>query len=621
MSKISNAGKISWSSLFHRLSPYTIRKGLLYLKHYGPEEFLIRLRDRFEPEEVPYAQWYPEYVNRRQLSRKHVRQKITADAPLISIVVPVFHTPARYLEEMLDSVLAQTCGNWELILVNASQDDPEVNQILQDRSARDARIRVISKEKNEGIAGNTNSGIAAARGVFTGFLDHDDVLEPDTLQYISDAAAGYPDCDLIYTDEDKISQNSAEHFQPNLKSDFNPDLLRSNNYICHFLVVRTCLAKSVGGIRVGFEGAQDYDFILRCTEKSRRIVHIPEILYHWRVHRDSTADNPLSKPEAYLSGKKAIEEHLQRTGIGGTVTETSYPGFYRVRYPLPDQPLVSVIIPNKDQKEHLQTCLDSLLEKTAYPNYEILVIENNSTSEEIFRCYKALSENPRIRLLRWKKPFNYSAINNYGARKAKGEYLLFLNNDTEITSPDWMDEMLSICRRPGTGAVGAKLFYGDGTIQHAGCVIGMGGIAGAMFVGMDGRRSGYLHKASIIQDMSAVTAACMMTPKSLFMKLGGFEEKLAVAFNDMDYCLKVRKADQLVVYDPYVTLNHLESVTRGAEDSKEKVRRFQSEIEYMRSRWTDILKNGDPLYNKNLSLKKWNYSLKPFYGSGEGKES
>ena len=289
-------------------------------------------------------------------------------------------------------------------------------------------------------------------------------------------------------------------------------------------------------------------------------------------------------------------------------------GFYRVKYPVQGEPLVSVIIPNKDEKETLQTCLESLKKNTSYQNFEIIIIENNSTTEEIFKYYKELSRDQQIHLLRWGKEFNYSAINNFGVAHARGEYLLFLNNDVKSIEPDWMEEMLGVCQRPEVGGVGAKLIYPDNTIQHAGCVIGMGGIAGHMFVDMPADRTGYLHKASLLQDMSAVTAACLMMKKEVFEQAGGFTEELAVAFNDVDLCLKVRKNNHLIVYDPYAKLYHMESKTRGAEDSKEKVRRFQTEIEYMRCHWMDILKNGDPYYNKNLSLTKWNYSLKPIPG-------
>ena len=411
-----------------------------------------------------------------------------------------------------------------------------------------------------------------------------------------------------------------EHFQPHLKPDFNIDLLRSNNYICHFFVVRRQLVEEVGGFRREFDGAQDYDFIFRCVEKAREVVHVPEILYHWRTHKASTADNPASKMYAFEAGKRAIEAHLERTGVKGTVSHPPDLGFYRVKYPVQGHPLVSIIIPNKDEKETLEKCLESIKKNTLYDNYEIIIVENNSTTDEIFDYYRKISEDPRIHLICWKKEFNYSAINNFGVKNARGEYLLFLNNDVTVITEDWMGEILGVCQRREVGAVGVKLIYPDNTIQHAGCVIGIGGIAGHMFVDMPADRTGYLHKASVLQDMSAVTAACMMMKRSAFDKVGGFTEELAVAFNDVDLCLKTTKAGYLVVYDPYARLYHMESKTRGAENNEVKVRRFQREIEYMRCNWIDILKNGDPNYNKNLSLTKWNYSLRPLPGMTGKKE-
>ncbi len=608
-------GQIQWKQIVRKLSPYTILKGIRYLKHFGPKEFWIRMHERFEPEEVPYADWYPLYVPGEEVLAAQ-RKKKWKDPVLLSVCVPVYKTPENYLRQMLDSCLEQTYPHWEMCIANGSPDDPAVRKVLREYAAADPRIRVRDLSENKGIAGNTNEAFAMASGVFICLLDHDDLLAPNALYETAAAVSRCPDCDLLYTDEDKIRSDTGEHYQPHLKPDYNPDLLRSNNYICHMLVVRRSLVRRAGGIREGFEGAQDYDFILRCTEMARRIVHIPEILYHWRTHSASTADNPASKMYAYEAGKRAIEEHLSRTGISGTVTLLPDYGFYRVKYPVQGEPLVSVIIPNKDQAEMLKTCIESLTRLTSWPSYEILVVENNSTSEEIFRCYREIAKDPRIRLLRYKKPFNYSAINNFAASRARGDYLLFLNNDVTVRDADWMSEMLGVCQRPDVGAVGAKLLYPDGTIQHAGCVIGMGGIAGAMFVDMPSERSGYLHKASILQDLSAVTAACMMTKKEVFLSCGGFEEKLTVAFNDMDYCLRLGERSLRVVYDPYACLTHWESRTRGAEDTEEKVRRFQSEIEYFRTRWIRILKEGDPCYNKNLSLSRWDYSLKPLPGMG-----
>lgn len=621
--KPSAGGKIQWTKMFRKLSPYTIRKGFRYMKHYGLKEFWIRLHERFEPEEVPYGPWYRAYIPTEETLETQRKQKFDY-SPLISIAVPAYQTPVEFLRQMIESLIVQTYSNWELCIVNASPDNEEMQKVLAEYSAGDSRVRFCNLKENLGIAENTNRAFAMTKGEFVGLLDHDDLLAPNALYEIVKILQDHPQADALYTDEDKVTTELDEHFQPHLKPDFNLDLLRSNNYICHFFVVRKSIVEKAGGFRKEFDGAQDYDFIFRCTENAGEVLHVPEILYHWRTHKASTADNPASKMYAFEAGKRAIEAHLERTGTEGEVSHTQDLGFYRVKYPVQGKPLVSVIIPNKDEKETLQTCLEMLEKNTGYQNFEIIIVENNSTTDEIFRYYKELSGNRKIHLLRWGKGFNYSAINNFAAAHAKGEYLLFLNNDVKSINPDWLEEMLGVCQRPEVGGVGAKLIYPDNTIQHAGCVIGMGGIAGHMFVDMPADHTGYLHKASLLQDMSAVTAACLLMKKEVFEQAGGFTEELAVAFNDVDLCLKVRKNGYLIVYDPYAKLYHMESKTRGAEDSKEKVRRFQTEIEYMRCHWIDILKNGDPCYNKNLSLTKWNYSLKPIPGmeteAGQKKE-
>ena len=621
--KPSAGGKIQWTKMFRKLSPYTIRKGFRYMKHYGPKEFWIRLHERFEPEEVPYGPWYRAYIPTEETLEIQRKQKFDY-SPLISIAVPAYQTPVEFLRQMIESLIVQTYSNWELCIVNASPDNEEMQKVLAEYSAGDSRVRFCNLKENLGIAENTNRAFAMTKGEFVGLLDHDDLLAPNALYEIVKILQDHPQADALYTDEDKVTTELDEHFQPHLKPDFNLDLLRSNNYICHFFVVRKSIVEKAGGFRKEFDGAQDYDFIFRCTENAGEVLHVPEILYHWRTHKASTADNPASKMYAFEAGKRAIEAHLERTGTKGEVSHTQDLGFYRVKYPVQGKPLVSVIIPNKDEKETLQTCLEMLEKNTGYQNFEIIIVENNSTTDEIFRYYKELSGNRKIHLLRWGKEFNYSAINNFAVAHAKGEYLLFLNNDVKSINSDWLEEMLGVCQRPEVGGVGAKLIYPDNTIQHAGCVIGMGGIAGHMFVDMPADHTGYLHKASLLQDMSAVTAACLLMKKEVFEQAGGFTEELAVAFNDVDLCLKVRKNGYLIVYDPYAKLYHMESKTRGAEDSKEKVRRFQTEIEYMRCHWIDILKNGDPCYNKNLSLTKWNYSLKPIPGmeteAGQKKE-
>ena len=600
--------KIDYVNLMKKVSPYNIKKGILYLRHYGPKGFWIKLTERFQKSEIDYKEWLEKNMPARQELDRQEKHKFKY-APKISILVPVYNTPETFLRQMIESVQKQTYGNWELCIANANPANEQVKVILKEYTANDARVKVTDVPENEGIAQNTNKALEIADGTFIGLLDHDDVLAENALYEVVKELNKAVDTDVIYTDEDKVSAAMDEYFSPNFKPDFNLDMLRSNNYFCHFFVAKKELIETVGGFRGEYNGAQDYDLFLRCIEKAERIAHIPKILYHWRVHQESTADNPLSKMYAYDAGQKAIEQHLKRCGVTAEVSKTENLGFYRVKYQQEGSPLVSILIPNKDQKDTLDQCLKSIEARTDYENYEIIIIENNSTEQETFEYYKQI-KNPKIRVIEWKDEFNYSAINNFGVRHAKGEYLLFLNNDIEVINSDWLGEMLSNCQREEVGAVGAKLYYPDNTVQHAGVIVGIGGVAGSVFVGLKRGYTGYMHRASIQQNLSAVTAACMMVKKSVFEEVGGFEEELKVAFNDIDFCLKIREKGHLIVYDPYVELYHYESKTRGAEDTTEKIRRFQSEIEYMRSHWSSILKNGDPAYNPNLSLKKWDYSLR-----------
>lgn len=599
--------KIKWTKVLKKVSPYNIKKGILYLRHYGPKEFWVKLTERFQADDVDYEQWYENHKALPEELEKQKNEKWKRK-PLISIVVPVYNTPQVFLRQMIESVQNQSYSEWELCIGNASPENKEMKKILEEYK-KDARIKEVEIPENKGISQNTNRAMEIASGELIGLLDHDDLLAPNALYEIAKAVNEHPDPEVIYTDEDKVTTDLKEDFQPHLKPDFNLDLLRSNNYICHFFVASRDLIKRVGGFRPEFNGAQDYDLILRCTEQAKQIVHIPKILYHWRVHKASTADNPASKMYAFDAGKRAIEEHLVRCRTKGTVQHTKDLGFYRVKYEICGEPLVSIIIPNKDQSEALKKCLDSIREKTSYRNYEIIIVENNSEEPETFAFYKKIA-GEKIKVVTWEGEFNYSAINNFGVRHARGDYLLLLNNDVEIINGDWLTEMLSHCQRKEVGIVGAKLYYPDNTIQHAGIIIGIGGVAGSVFVGLPRAFSGYLHKASIQLDLSAVTAACMLVKRSVFEQVGGLEEKLKVAFNDVDFCLRVREKGYLVVYDPYAELYHYESKTRGAEDTKEKIRRFQTEIEYMRSHWIGLLKKGDPYYNCNLSLTKWDYSLK-----------
>ena len=591
-----------------KIKPYNIQKGFRYLKHYGLKEFWIRLCERMEPEEVPYGPWFEKHRPSESELEKQ-REKIWKETPVFSIVVPAYRTPVLFLEQMIESVRSQTYPCWELCIANASPEDEQMAEVLQRYVQMDQRIHVKNLGENLGIAENTNEAFSMASGTFVGLLDHDDLLAPQALYRMMERLEE-KEIDVFYTDEDKVTTDLAEHFQPHFKPDFNLDLLRSNNYITHFFVARTELVRNVGGFRQEYDGAQDYDFIFRCVEQAGEICHIPEILYHWRTHKESTSDNPVSKMYAFEAGKRAIEGNLERCGVQAVVSHTKDLGFYQVEYPVQGSPLVSVLIPNKDQKESLKKCLDSVFEKTTYSNYEIIIIENNSTESETFEYYRELQKRSNVKVITWKEGFNYSAINNFGEKEASGDYLLFLNNDVEVINPRWMEEMLGNCQRPEVGITGAKLYYPDDTIQHAGTIIGIGGIAGHAFLNMPRSRTGYLHKASIQMNLSAVTAACMMMKRSVFEQIGGFEEKLTVAFNDVDLCLRTVQAGYLVVYNPKVELYHYESKSRGSEDNEEKVRRFQREIEFMRSRWITILKEGDPNYNKNLTLSKWNYSLR-----------
>ena len=599
---MSKAGQI-----FKRLTPYNIKKGIRYLKHYGVRGFYARLLERFEEREVEYQEWYEKNKpSEEELARQ--RKKKWKEPVTISVLVPAYRTPEAFLRQMIESVLNQTYPHLELCIADGSGENISVEKVVKEYQAKDQRVRYQRLEKNEGIAGNTNAAIRMATGDYLALFDHDDLLSPNALFEVA-STIEKDKADVVYTDEDKVTSDLKEHFQPHFKPDFNPDLLCSNNYICHLFVVKRSLALKLGGQDPAYDGAQDYDFIFRCTEEAEKIVHIAKILYHWRVHQASTADNPTSKMYAFDAGKRAIEAHLQRIGAKAEVSHTKDLGFYRVKYQVQGNPKVSIVIPNKDEKETLKKCLESIWQKTTYSNYEIILVENNSTTREIRDYYQELDGKNGVRVVYWDKEFNYSAINNFGISYAKGDYILCLNNDITVISPEWMEELLANCQRPEVGIVGARLYYPDNTIQHAGIVLGMGGCAGSLFVGLARSRGGYLHKAALQQDLSAVTAACFMVKKEAFEKVGGFEEKLAVAFNDVDFCLKVRYAGYLVVYDPYAELYHHESKTRGYENTEAKKRRFQEEIEYMRCHWMpDILR--DPYYNENLSLKASDYSLR-----------
>lgn len=537
-------------------------------------------------------------------------------SPKFSIVVPLFNTPIKFLKELVSSVKSQSYQNWELCFSNASVDNRNLSGYLKDIHDSDKRIKYVEANDKLDISQNTNEAIKIASGDYICFLDHDDLLAENALFECCKAVNS--DClvDIIYTDEDKIN-DKGKHFMPHFKSDFNIDMLRSVNYFCHFCVIRKSIIEKVGMLDSNFDGAQDYDLILRCVEETTNIIHIQKVLYHWRAHEDSTANDPNAKLYAFDAGKKAIQAHYDRLNIDCDVDDVVIKGnrvygMYKSTYKVKDNPLVSIIIANKDHINDLNNCIKSLFDNNSYKKFEIIVVENNSEDTETFNYYKKISRKyDNVKVVKWNnKGFNYSAINNFGAAQANGDYFLFLNNDTEIIDKDSINHMIGFCQREDVGAVGAKLLYDDGNIQHAGVTIGIQSVAGHNFLDMSNDKYGYFSRAIISQDLSAVTAACILIDKNVFYEAGCFDEKIAVAFNDIDLCLRIRNLGYLVVYDADSLLYHYESKSRGREDSADKVLRFRSEKYLFLDRWNDILENGDEYYNPNLTLENNLFSLR-----------
>ena len=568
---------------------------------------------------------YDLWIRNRMVHGKEARaqQKAAenfADRPLFSVVIPLYNTPKPFLKEIVDSVLQQTYPNVELCLADGSSD-PSVREFLKKHYAADKRLRYRKLKENRGISENTNEALRMAKGDFIVFADHDDVLERSAFFEMAKAVNQDPKIDVIYTDEDKVNRSGTAYFGPHFKPDYNRELLCCNNYICHLFALRRDLLKKVGLLNREYDGAQDYDFVLRCCEQAERIHHIPKVLYHWRTHPMSTAGNPASKSYAFEAGRRALEAHYKRVGIRAQVENTEMLGRYRTRFSIEGQPFVSILIPNKDHIADLTTCLTSIVERTTYASYEIVIIENNSEQQETEAFYQDLESgkiqeyadlvrSERLRIVHYPGNFNYSAIHNFALPYTKGEYLLLLNNDTEVRSGNWIEELLGLCQQKDIGAVGAKLYYPDGTIQHAGVVIGLCGVASHLFIGAAGDADGYAGRLKSVQDISAVTAACMMTKRAVYEAVGGLTEELAVAYNDIDYCMKVRRAGYLVAFTPYAELTHYESKSRGLEDSKEKKDRLSREAEIFRGRWKEELEQGDPYYSPSLSLTKTDCSLR-----------
>ena len=567
-------------------------------------ELFQRYRDCAVRNQTSYPSWVDRYDSFSELELASLRQRAAAlvDGPLISILVPVYQTPEPWLRKCVDSVLAQTYPKWELCIADDASSAPHVRRVLDEYVARDPRIKVVYRESNGHISAASNSALELCTGSYVGLLDHDDELRPHALLEMAEGIVRDPELMVLFSDEDKIDE-TGRRFDPYFKPDWNPDLMRSQNYLCHFSVIEAGLVREVGGFREGYEGSQDHDLLLRCTERIRpaQIHHVPKVLYHWRAIEGSTALVRDAKDYASTAGARAVRDHLARLGADAEVEELPY-GHYRVRWGLGRRPpKVSLIVPTRDRVDLLRQCIHSVLELTRYPDFEIVVVDNQSVEPETRAYFDELSEEPRVRLLHYDAPFNYSAINNWAVSQCDGEIVGLLNNDIEVISPDWLEEMTSHARRPEIGAVGSMLYYPDDRIQHAGVVLGSGGVANHAYVGQPRGYPGHGGRAKVAQGLSAVTAACLLVRRSVYVSVGGLDESLQVAFNDIDFCLRIRAAGYQNLWTPFAELYHHESASRGSDDTPEKAARFRAEVELMESRWGETLYH-DPAYNPNLTL-------------------
>ncbi len=538
----------------------------------------------------------------------------------ISILVPLYNTPEPFLRDMITSVLNQTYQNWELCLADGSDaEHGEVGRICREYLEKDSRIVYQKLLKNEGISGNTNECLKLATGEYIGLFDHDDILHPSTLyEYVK--AVNEQDADYIYCDETTfkngdINKMLTMHFKP----DYAVDNLRANNYICHFSVFAKRLLEGEELFRSRFDGSQDHDMILRMTDRAKHIVHIPKLLYYWRCHEGSVASGIDAKPYVVAAAKGAVADHLRRHGFTHfQITSTrAFETIFKIRYEIIGDPMISIVIPNKDHAADLKRCITSILEKSTYENYEIVIVENGSETKEIFEYYTSLKEYDNIRVVTYEKPegqngFNYSAVNNFGVKQTKGDYILLLNNDTEVITVNWMEELLMYAQREDVGAAGAKLYYGNKTIQHAGVVLQLGAhrTAGHSHYGQSRENLGYMGRLCYAQNVSAVTGACLLVKKSLFEEVGGLDESFAISLNDVDFCLKLREKGLLNVFTPFAELYHYESVSRGLDDNGEKAERYNRESAHFREKWKTVLEKGDPYYNPNFSLDRSDFALK-----------
>lgn len=593
------------------------RKFFIYLRVHGAKVAFGKVAEKLHLSAKSKKKFNVQYINKilpDEAERKAQSETVFPRNIKFSILVPLYNTPMNFLEEMIKSVTDQTYANWELCLADGSDDEhPEVGEYCKRLSAEDSRIVYKKLEENKGISENTNECLRMATGDYIGLFDHDDLLHPSVLFEDMKAICEY-DADFIYTDEltfldGDLTNVVTYHF----KSDFAIDTLRANNYICHFSCFDRKLVNQAGMFRDEYNGSQDHDIILRLTAVAKHIYHIPKILYFWRSHANSTSQDINSKTYAITAGQRAVKESLAQLGIEAEVgSSPAFPTIYDIKYKINGNPKISIVIANKDHLQDLVLCIDSIQRRSTYDNYEIIIVENNSTSKEIFEFYDLIQTCDNVKVVTWDKPFNYSAINNFGVENATGDYICLLNNDTEVLSPDWMQDMLMYAQRSDVGAVGAKLLFLDQTVQHAGVIIGAGedGVAIHSHVGWSNAQVGYMGRLYFAQNVSAVTGACLMVSKEKFLEVGGLEEKLTVAYNDVDFCLKLLQKGYLNVMNPDAYLFHFESKSRGYEDNPEKRARFKSEVGFMKDKWKDVLEAGDPYYNPNLSTAvPWGFGV------------
>lgn len=592
--------------------------------------FIIRQKDRLKNcgslsgvvQKMRYKAWEKKAMTHygtasfpTQEERDRQEQTVFERMPKISILVPLWNTPQDFLQEMIGSVQKQTYGNWELCLADGSDDDHAyVGEYCRRLAEMDGRIVYQKLQRNEGISGNTNQCYKLATGEFIGLFDHDDILHPCALyEYVK--VINEQDADFVYCDEatfksPDIDKMITMHFKP----DYAIDNLRANNYICHFSVFARNLLEGTELFRTQFDGSQDHDMILRLTDNARKVVHVPKLLYYWRAHAGSVAGNIEAKPYVVEAARGAVADHLRRHGFSHfTITSTrAFETIFKISYEIIGEPKISIIIPNKDHAEDLRRCIKSIVEKSTWENYEIIVVENNSETKEIFSYYEELKNNPQIRVVTYDGEFNYSRINNLGVSQATGDYVLLLNNDTQVITVNWMEELLMYAQRQDVGAVGGKLYYGDKTIQHAGVVIGLGAhrTAGHVHYRQKRENLGYMGRLCYAQNMTAVTGACLMVKKALYEEAGGLDESFAVSLNDVDFCLKLRSMGYLNVFTPFAELYHFESISRGLDDKGASAERYNDESARFRKKWEKELDAGDPYFNPNFSLDKPDFSLR-----------